>query len=384
MFKKNSYWSVIYLLSFSLFSWPSFSNAQYKLEKVKSFTVESFYPVEIVDYFPKDGLYLGYINSTEGKRIVLINEEGDFISNKILEGDGPNKSSAPFNAMSFAEDGTIYLQSFSFIYRYDQNLNLLDKFSYPSSTSIRIFGRMEFFSYFKLPGSNSNISFITNPSDTNSFRPGNDSETELIEVFHKGTEESIKLAPVTDRIMYSRFDKSLLADLYFIIYKLDPKSRKLYLTTKTDSEILVYDLFSKKLDSRIEIKHGEFPILQKSKISRNDFKTNVRIALGAKNHKLFSLEGDKIVLDYIQEIPYGTYEQKIAEDPTYHHFQDPNYHRLIIFEGTTQVSGDIKLPVNGKLMTALPENRLLFQLIDPDIEEDFIRFGIYELIKSDN
>ncbi|WP_140166786.1 hypothetical protein, partial [Algoriphagus faecimaris] len=333
MFKKNSYWSVIYLLSFSLFSWPSFSNAQYKLEKVKSFTVESFYPVEIVDYFPKDGLYLGYINSTEGKRIVLINEEGDFISNKILEGDGPNKSSAPFNAMSFAEDGTIYLQSFSFIYRYDQNLNLLDKFSYPSSTSIRIFGRMEFFSYFKLPGSNSNISFITNPSDTNSFRPGNDSETELIEVFHKGTEESIKLAPVTDRIMYSRFDKSLLADLYFIIYKLDPKSRKLYLTTKTDSEILVYDLFSKKLDSRIEIKHGEFPILQKSKISRNDFKTNVRIALGAKNHKLFSLEGDKIVLDYIQEIPYGTYEQKIAEDPTYHHFQDPNYHRLIIFEG---------------------------------------------------
>ncbi|WP_297336158.1 hypothetical protein [Algoriphagus sp.] len=138
------------------------------------------------------------------------------------------------------------------------------------------------------------------------------------------------------------------------------------------------------MDSRIEINHGEFPILQKSKISRNDFKTNGRIALGAKNHKLFSLGGEKIVLDYIQEIPYGIYEQKIAEDPTYHHFQDPTYHRLIIFEGTTQVSGDIKLPVNGKLMTALPEDRLLFQLIDPTIEEDFILFGVYELIKSGN
>jgi hypothetical protein len=340
--------------------------------------------VEIVDYFSKDEYYLGYINTTEGKRIVLINKEGDFISNKILEGDGPNKSSAPFNAMSFAEDGTIYLQSFASIYRYDQNLNLIEKFSYPSSTSIRIYGRMEFFSYFNSPSSNSNISFITNPSDTNSFRPGNESSGGLIEIFQQGTKETSKMAPVTDRVMYSKFDNSLLADLYFIIYKLDSENKKLYLTTKTDSEIIVYDLESKMLDSRIEISHGEFQILQKSKISRNDFTSRGRIALGAKNHKLFSFGGGKIILDYVREIPYGTYEKKIAEDPTYHHFQDPNYHRLIIFEGTTQISGDIKLPINGKLMTALPENRLLFQLIDPDIEEDFIRFGIYELIKSDN
>jgi hypothetical protein len=384
MLKKNSKWFKICLLFFTILTRPPISYAQYKLSVVKNFKIESLYPVEIVDYSSKDALYLGYINSTEGKRIVIIDERGDLISNKILEGDGPNKSSTPFNAMSFAEDGTIYIQSYSFIYRYDKNFNLIEKFSYPSTTSIRIYGRMEFFPYFHLLGSNSSFSFITNPSDTNSFRPGNDTESKLIEIFQKGTKEPFKIAQVSDRAMFSKFDQSLIADLYFIIYKLDPKSRKLYLTTRIDNEIIIYDLISKKLESRIKINHEEFKILQKSKISRNDFITNGRIALGAKNHKLFSLGGGKIVLDYIQEIPYGIYEKKITDDPTYHHYQDPNYHRLIVFEGTKQVSGDIKLPENGKLMTSLPDNRLLFQLINPNMEEDFVRFGLYELVKSGN
>jgi hypothetical protein len=384
MIKNYRHFPIFYSLYFYFLSCPSFSYAQYKLEIVRNFAVESLYPVEIVDYFSKDGLYLGYINSVEGKRIVLIDEKGDIIKNKILEGDGPDKSSAPFNAMSFAENGTIYLQSFSFIYRYDQNLNLIERFSYPSSTSFRIYGRMEFFSYFHLEGSKSNFSFITNPSETNSFRPGNEDTDELIEIFQKGTNKPYKIAPVSDRLMFSKFDRSLFADLFFIIYKLDPKTRKLYLTTKTDSEIIVYNLINKNLETRIMINHGEFKILQKSRISRNDFITNGRVALGAKNHKLHSLGGGKIILDYVKEIPPETYQKKIAEDPTYHHFQDPNYHRLILFEDTKQLTGDIKLPANGKLMATLPDNKLLFQLIDPTKEEDYIRFGVYVLVKSGN
>lgn len=370
----------LYLFFFNVVALPTISHAQYKLEMVGSFTVNSFLPVEIVDFFSKNGLYLGYINSLDGKRIIIINEKGEFISNKILEGDGPDKSPAPFNAMSFAEDGTIYLQSFSFIYRYDQKLNLIERFSYPSSTSFRIFGRMEFFSYFKLASSNSNISFITNPSDTNSFRPGNNDKG-LIEIFQRGKDQPFNIAPITDRVMYSKFEPSLIADLYFIIYTLNSKHRKLYLTTKTDSEIIIYDLMSRKLESRIKINHGEFDVLQKNTISRNDFTTQGRISLGAKNHKLFSFDDGKIILDYIREIPLGTYEKKKSEVPSYHHFQDPNYHRLIVFDGSKQVSSDISLPTYGKLMTVLPENKLLFQLIDPNMEEDVVQFGIYKLIK---
>ena len=48
------------------------SIAQYALEKVDEFKINSLYTVAIVDYYPQDKLYLGYINASEGTRIVLI------------------------------------------------------------------------------------------------------------------------------------------------------------------------------------------------------------------------------------------------------------------------------------------------------------------------
>ena len=87
-------------------------------------------------------------------------------------------------------------------------------------------------------------------------------------------------------------------------------------------------------------------------------------------------------MDYIREIAYEAFENKRAEDPKYHHFQDPNYHRLIFFDRTKQLSGDIPLPKNGKLMIALPGNRLLFKIENPEVEEDFVRYEIYEVVKT--
>jgi hypothetical protein len=123
-------------------------------------------------------------------------------------------------------------------------------------------------------------------------------------------------------------------------------------------------------------------MLNKNLITKSDFPSYGRVSLGPKNHKLFLLDGGKIVLDYIREIPYGTYEKKISDDPTYHHFQDPSYHRLILFNSSKQLSGDIALPKNGKLMTSLAGDRLLFQIIDPDVEEDFIRYSIYKVVST--
>ncbi len=73
--------SVLLLL---LASFSTFSFGQVKLEKESEIAMESLYPVEIVDYFPNKKIYLGYILSTEGKRIVVINEKGHLISDKVL------------------------------------------------------------------------------------------------------------------------------------------------------------------------------------------------------------------------------------------------------------------------------------------------------------
>jgi hypothetical protein len=249
---------------------------------------------------------------------------------------------------------------------------------------MHIYGRMEFFAYFYQNQSQSSLSFITTPSGTNSTRPDRENSSDLIEIYEVEKEGLYKMAPALDRSMNRKFDKSTINNLHSIIYKIDTKKKKLFLTTNVDNEITVYDLVTKKLESRININHGEFNILNKSLISDDDFPSYGRFALGPKNHKLFLLDEGMFVLDYIREIPYGTYEKKIADDRTYHHFQDPAYHRLILFDGTKQVSGDIPLPTNGKVTMALPGNRLLVQLINPDVEEDFIRYGIYKIVESNN
>ena len=380
MSNKVSLCWITYLLFVSLLMWPSFSFAQYKLERVYDFIINSLYPVEIVDYFPQDELYLGYINSSEGTRIALINEKGDFIIQKVLQGDGPNLISSSLNSLAFSKEGGIWVQTPFELVLFDQKFNVKKRTKYLSDSKVHLYGRMEVFPYFYQNQSISSFSFITNPSGLFPYKPNRDINTiKLIEIYQIEKNKLHKIAPVSDRPLHKNFEISLgLA--YVPSYVIDKKSNKLYLTSSLDNEITVYDLVSDMVYSRIKINHGDFKILQKNIITKSDFPSYGRISLGPKNHKLFLLDGGKIVLDYIREIPYGTYEKKIADDPTYHHFQDPNYHRLILFDNTKQVSGDIALPANGKLMTSLPGNRLLFQLIDPNLEEDFVRYGIYKVV----
>lgn len=361
----------------SMFFSPNDSFSQYKFEKIEEFKINSLYPVEIVDYYPQDKLYLGYLNTSKGTRITLINESGEMIIQKVLKGDGPNLISSALNSLSFSQDGDIWIQTPIEIVLFDQKLNIKKRIRYLSSSKMQIYGRMEVFHYFNQNESLSSFSFITNPSGTNSYMPNREN---LIEIYRVEKEELHTMAPVTDRPLYKNFDKSMLGNLYFLVYTLDPKKRKLYVTTRLDNEITVYDLNTRKLESRIKIAHDEFKILNKTSITNSDFPSYGNISLGSINHKIFLLDGGMVVLDYIKEIPYGTYEKKIADDPTYHHFQDPAYHRLILFDGTKQLSGDLPLPINGKLTMTLPNNRLLVQLINPDVEEDFIRYGIYKLI----
>jgi len=382
MFNKISLWWISYLLFASMFIWPSFSFAQYKLEKVDDFKINSLYPVEIVDYFPQDALYLGYINSTEGTRIALINEKGDLIIQKVLQGDGPNLISSSFNSLAFSKEGGIWIQTPFELVLFDQKFNVKKRTKYLSDSKVHLYGRMEIFPYFYQNQSLSSFSFITNPSGLFPYKPNRDiNSIQLIEIYHIEENKLYKIASVSDRPLHKNFESSLgLA--YVPSYVIDKKFNKLYLTSSLDNEITVYDLVSNMVDSRIKINHGDFKILQKNIITKSDFPSYGRISLGSKNHKLFLLDGGKIVLDYIREIPYGTYEKKISDDPTYHHFQDPSYHRLILFDSSKQLSGDIALPKNGKLMTSLQGGRLLFQIIDPDVEEDFIRYSIYKVIAT--
>ncbi|MHA7131768.1 hypothetical protein [Algoriphagus namhaensis] len=86
----------------------------------------------------------------------------------------------------------------------------------------------------------------------------------------------------------------------------------------------------------------------------------------------------RIVLEYIKEILPGIYRQKIKENKNYHHFGDPSYRSLIVLKGGKQIPDDIELP-HGEISMLLPNDTFLIKLLNPFEEEDFTRFGLFQL-----
>lgn len=365
------------ILIFLAFSSSAFS--QYKLTPINEFQINSLNDIDILDYSPVSKMYLGYMKSGQGERILLIDNTGEMVANKILKGEGPNQYVTNLNCMAFSEDGNIWLQTVTHLYLYDQSLSVIERTPFESTLNIQLYGKKEAFSYFSGDNQKSTYSFITNPSGSNSYIPNSKSNNELIEIYNPDKKELYRIASVSDRLIANKLDASMKSSLYFIVYSVDRKSHRLFLTTRLDDEITVYNLLTRQLESKVKIKHEKFDILNLNSISVKDLKSDGRESLNPRNHKIFSLDGNLAVLDYVTEIPFGIYQQKKADDPSYTHLQDSQYHKLILFNSEKQLSGDIKMPKNGKLMASLQGNQLLFKIVDPDVEEDFITYRVYKI-----
>lgn len=373
-------WYNVFLI---ILIWPIKAFPQYKFEKVKEFKIPSLSQVELIDYYPQKGLYLGYINKlSKGLEIALINEEGKIIISKNLKGEGPEQYVSSLNSLGFSIDGDIWALTTHQLLRYDQNLKLKERIRYNPNRQIFINGKANPFNFFYKNNDRSALFFIVNPTGTSKYLGMSDfKNTKLIEIFNNKNNVSYEIAPVSERPQYEKLDKSV-GDMYFPIYTLDQgSSPKLYMTTSLDNEITVIDLTTNKVISKIKINHGEFKVLDAGTIATKNLSSYENITLASLNHKIFKLDGGFIALEYIREIPYGTYERKISDDPEYHHFKDPDYHRLILFDQTRQLTRDLSIPY-GSIKMSLPNNQLLVKIENPESEEDFVKYGIYKLSKE--
>ncbi|MBW3466855.1 hypothetical protein [Arthrospiribacter ruber] len=362
---------------------PFIVYSQIILQKKGEFKINSLSPIEILDYHSETQYFLGYTRTLDGLNLCLVNGDGEIIIQKKLVGEGPDRVKTSINCVAFSEEGEVWVQSPSEIVLLDQNLNIKTRTKYQSGTNIQIYGRIEYLEYYYPQNSFSKFTFSTIPNGTSAYLDGRDfRNSHLIEFLDFEHEKLFEIGPVSDRGNFKLLDKSI-GSIYFPIFTIDRVNKKLFLTTSLDDEITIYDLKSQKLESRIKINHYEFKILNSGRIALSRLPSyNNRINLGARNHKIFSLEDGLMLLEYIQEIPSGIYEQKKALDSEYHHFKDPYYHKLILFNENKQLSEDIPMPNNGKLMISMPKNQLLFQIIDPEVEEDFIRYEIFEIVNE--
>jgi hypothetical protein len=375
--KNNSRPSLIFL---TLLVAPLMGYAQYAFKKEKEFRIESLYPVELVDYHPGEGLYLGYVEMiSKGVEVVLVDEEGEVVIQKRLAGEGPEQYTASLNCLAFSNEGEVLLQTPFEVLRYDRDLKLKERIRFQASLQMYLSGNLRQFAYFFKDTSPSVFSFFTIPTGASRYLgPGDFRASNLLEIYDLGEKKSYEILPVADRPLYRNFDKSV-GVLYFPVYTVDRDQSRLYVTASLDNEITVVDLNTNETLSRIPINHGEFGGLKSSVISLESLPSYKHITLAGKNHRMYKLDNGLIALEYIREIPFGTYEKRIADDPRYHHFQDPNYHRLILFDEKKQISSDLLVPANGKIKTSLPGNRFLVKIENPEVEEDFIRYGIFGL-----
>jgi hypothetical protein len=374
---------LLFCLSILIMALPHPVLSQYTLDKTGTLQINSLIPLEIIDFHPEKNLYLGYFKTPEGLKLALAYGKGEIMIQKVLVGQGPNQISTTANCIAFSKDGDVWVQSPFEIVLFDQKLNVKARSKYPSGTNTQIYGRMEVFNYFYPKRGSSHFSFLTIPTGTSRYLDRRDFRTShLIEIYNPELEKLYEIAPVSERQLSSKLDKSI-GVMYFPVYALDDEAKKLYLTASIDKEITIYNLTTGNLENRVKISHGEFKSLEKNPISTESLPSyKNRINLSGKNHKIHLLDHGLIILEYIREIPQGIYENKLEETPNYHHFKDPGYHRLIAFDKTKQLTGDLSLPENGKLMISLPGNRLLFQIENPDVEEDFIRYEIYQMVKN--
>jgi hypothetical protein len=221
-------------------------------------------------------------------------------------------------------------------------------------------------------------SFISQPSGYSTFFGFTDFLKEnLIEVFNPKNEKTYNFAPVSGRSNFSKLDPSI-ESIYAPVYSLDKGRGKLYLTTTLDDEISIFDLRTKKKTESFKISHESFPVLESSKISLKNITSSGPINLGAKNDNIYILSDGTVLVEYIKAISPENYEQKLTANHNYHHFGDPSYHRIILIRNGKQIGGDISFPF-GEISLLFPDDTLLIKLINPDEEEDFTRYGIFEL-----
>ncbi|SDD87541.1 hypothetical protein SAMN04488104_10934, partial [Algoriphagus faecimaris] len=308
----------------------SLAYSQYQFTKVKEFRINSLYQIGIVDYFNSKDIYLAYINKlSKGIEVALINGNGEIILSKTLQGDGPEKFTTSMNSLGFSRDGDIWVLTTFELLLYDQKLKLKERIKFKPDTQVYIANRAYPFQYFYKNNNPSNLHFFLNPSGVHNFLGFRQFKSkQLINLYDSRSKSNYSLAPISKRDVAQKLNENM-SDVYFPIYTVDKKkSPILYLTSSFDNEITIFDLNNDSEIGSIKIEHESFDFLKGVKLDIDDIPSQENITLGAKNHNIFKLGNGLLVLEYIQEIPYGTYEQKIAEDPTYHHFQDPNYHRL--------------------------------------------------------
>lgn len=389
--EKNLMISQVFIaVSISLFSCQTDRGSRpedfgsYHLEKEKEFLIHSLASVELLDYSTEDGLYLGYSVTPKGDEITLVNEDGEIVLSRNMQGEGPEEHVSNLSCLAFSEKGDIWAMTNVHVLRYDQNLKLLERFSYTPNFMINLYGSAKRFSYFRKDTNRTEITFSLVPSGVGRYDQSGNRQyyktAKLLEFYDQRLGGFEEIAPISERRITEEF-LGILKGFYAPVYILDTETSKLFLTGTFDNEITIYDLNADSVAGSMDVYHGDPNAVEppKSLGTRTLSSTSENWLLAPMNKSIHKLDNGLIALEYITGVSVNPHPGRnlIAEIHS-----DIYRNRLILFDQNRQLSGDLTIPENGVIMTSLPGNRLLIKVVNPEKEEDFTRYAIFNVLKE--
>src|SRR5690606_28903869 len=344
----------------------------YRLEKEKEFLIHSIPSVELLDYYPEDRLYLGYTITPGGNEITLVNEDGEIVLSRNMQGEGPGQHSSNLSCLGFSENGDIWAMTSVQVLRYDQNLKLLDNFFYMPNFMITLYSSLKKFSYFRKDTNRMEIAYPVIPSGVGRYRPEDYDTGRLLEIYDQRQGRSKEIVPISKRRITEEF-LEMARGFYAPVHVLNAENAKLFLTGTFDNEITVYDLNADSVAGSIDIYHGDPNAVEPpATIGTHTLSSNPENwLLTSMNIGIHNLDDGMIALEYLMGVSVNP-NPPVNLNSEIHPVISRN--RFILFDQNRQLSGDLTIPEQGKVMTSLPGNRLLLKAVNPDVEEDFIRY----------
>ena len=356
----------------------------YYLEKEKEFLIHSLASVELLDYYPPDGVFLGYTITPTGNEITLVNEEGEILLSRNMQGEGPEQYPSNLSSLAFSETGEIFAMTSVHVLRYDQNLKLLERFFYEPKFMITLYSLLKKFSFFRKDTNRKGITFTIVPSGVSRYyASGSGSDykaAKLLELYNQGDGSFKEIVPISERRITEEFYR-IAGGSYAPVYVLDAENAKLILTSTFDSEITVYDLNADSVAGSLDIYHGDPNAVEPPKPvgSHTLSSTAEDWLISPMNKSIHQLDNGMVVLEYL----VGTLINPNPRKGLLNEIHPDIYrNRLILFDQSRQLSRDLSIPVKGVVMTSLPGNRLLVKAVNTDKEEDFIRYIVYKVVEE--
>lgn len=351
------------------------------LVKVDSFQVDNFTRVFIRGYSQQEKIFLGY--SVSENDILEISETGEILKRTNKKGDGP-ESYGNWNpvGMGFGPESLRILEFPFSVIAFDKDYKKKYEHRYFSPLPIRanmpigsppVYSKGD--STFLLIGPSNYLSanLLTRTKE------GKDTLQNFYQMhLESGTTRSIipyessSIYASTDLIYFERMGKTFFID--------QPKN-ELYLLHDLETKLRVYDLEDLSLKKEIPLRHSEFKAYPPLPIE-TEF-SDSRVALlknnSGKNMNMLQLENETVLIRYFTGLTEAEFESRNSEDEPYAPFSDAAEQRFLILKNGVQLEGELD-GISGSIVMSLPRNRILVQEPEnPEKEEEFTRFSIYEL-----